>query len=151
MRIRRIARGGRRCAESQEPINTKMKTRMTMKPQNRWLVTFIMIAGASCVGVVSSHAADVTAAQKNYQGFCAACHGNSGGGNGLVGASLTVKPMNFDDCAAMGRISDDTLFKAIKSGGKAVGKSPQMPAVGAAFNDSQIHDLVAYVRRFCKK
>jgi mono/diheme cytochrome c family protein len=122
-----------------------------MKLKNSWLLTFAMIVTVAFVGSVSSYAADLTAARTNYQSFCAACHGKTGEGNGLSGVSLEVKPMDFDDCAAMAKLSDDTLFKAIKSGGRAVGKSPQMPAAGAAFNDSQIHDLVAYVRSFCKK
>ena len=124
---------------------------MKVKPKTHRLLMLLTVAAAIGVGGMSSHAADLAGAQKSFQGFCAACHGISGKGDGPAGASLPVKPMDFDDCSAMTKVSDTTMFTAIKSGGRAVGKSPEMPAAGAAFNDTQIHDLVAYVRSFCKK
>lgn len=124
---------------------------MKVKPKTHRLLVLLTVAAAIGAGGLSCRAADLAAAQKSFQGFCAACHGTSGKGDGPAGVSLAVKPMNFDDCSAMTKISDTTLFTAIKSGGKAIGKSPEMPAAGAAFNDTQIHDLVAYVRSFCKK
>ena len=51
----------------------------------------------------------------------------------------------------MGKISDDTMFNVIKNGGAAVGLSKDMQAWNAGFADDEIHDLVAYVRTFCKK
>ncbi len=51
----------------------------------------------------------------------------------------------------MGKISDDTLFKAIKDGGAAVGLPPDMPGWGQGLDDNQIHAMVSYLRDFCKK
>lgn len=124
---------------------------MKAKPEHHRLLMALTVVAAIGVGGLSCHAADLAAAQKSFQGFCASCHGVSGKGDGPAGASLPVKPMDFDNCAAMAKLSDATLFTAIKSGGKSVGKNPAMPAAGAAFSDAQIHDLVAYVRSFCKK
>jgi mono/diheme cytochrome c family protein len=44
-----------------------------------------------------------------------------------------------------------TLFKAIKDGGASVGLSSEMPSWSSAFDDDEIHGLVAYIRSFCKK
>jgi mono/diheme cytochrome c family protein len=51
----------------------------------------------------------------------------------------------------MGKITDETLFNAIKNGGASVGLSKDMQAWSTGFGDDEIHDLVAYVRAFCKK
>jgi mono/diheme cytochrome c family protein len=46
----------------------------------------------------------------------------------------------------MGKLSDEHLFRVIKEGGAAVGKSPLMAPWGGTLGDPQIHDLVAFVR-----
>jgi mono/diheme cytochrome c family protein len=86
-----------------------------------------------------------------YRIYCSRCHGEKGAGDGPSASSLATKPQSFTDCAAMGKISDDTLFKAIKDGGAAVGLPPDMPAWGQGLDDNQIHAMVSYLRDFCKK
>jgi mono/diheme cytochrome c family protein len=97
------------------------------------------------------HAADMAAAKQNYDTFCVKCHGPGGKGDGTAAATLSTNPRNFTDCAAMGKISDDTLFNVIKNGGASAGLSSDMQAWSSGFEDGEIHDLVAYVRTFCKK
>jgi mono/diheme cytochrome c family protein len=46
----------------------------------------------------------------------------------------------------MNALSNEHLFKVIKEGGAAVGKSPLMAPWGGALSDDQIRDVVAYVR-----
>ena len=96
-------------------------------------------------------AADMAAAKQNYDSFCMKCHGAEGKGDGPAASTLATSPRNFTDCAKMGAISDDTLFNVIKNGGGSVGLSKDMQAWSSGFEDSEIHDLVAYVRTFCKK
>ena len=96
-----------------------------------------------------ARAADLAAAKDNYEAFCVLCHGDTGKGDGPRGAA--VKARDFTDCAAMSKISDDTMFNVIKNGGPAAGLSKAMQPWGSGFEDSDIRDLVAYVRTFCKK
>ncbi|HUO06110.1 MAG TPA: cytochrome c [Candidatus Binataceae bacterium] len=96
-------------------------------------------------------AADMAAAKQNYDTFCVKCHGAAGKGDGPGAAALSTHPRDFTDCAAMAKISDDTLFNVIKNGGASAGLSPDMQAWSSGFEDGEIHDLVAYVRTFCKK
>ena len=96
-------------------------------------------------------AADMAAAKQSYDTFCVKCHGPGGKGDGPGAATLSVSPRNFTDCATMGKITDDTLFNVIKNGGASVGLSKDMQAWSTGFADDEIHDLVAYVRSFCKK
>jgi len=94
-----------------------------------------------------------TAAQEELQFkiYCARCHGETGHGDGTDGQALKAHPRNFTDCAKMATISDDTMFKATKGGGAAVGLSDEMPAWGSTFSDEEVHALMKYVRQFCKK
>lgn len=94
--------------------------------------------------------ADLAAAKQNYDSFCSRCHGESGKGDGPAAATLKTKPRDFAECARMATLTDDTLFKTIKDGGGAVGLSADMPAWKEGFEDSEIKDLVAFVRSFCK-
>jgi cytochrome c553 len=110
------------------------------------MVSALLIAGSS-----PATAADMAAAKDNYNTFCVKCHGATGKGDGAGAAALSTHPRDFTDCAKMSKISDDTLFKVIKDGGASVGLSPDMQAWSSGFEDGEIHDLVAFVRTFCKK
>lgn len=81
-----------------------------------------------------------------YKQLCASCHGPDGKGSGPAAAALPVKPADHTNAAVMGKISDAELFKAIKEGGQAVGKSAAMPPWGGTLKDEQIRALVAHVR-----
>ena len=111
-----------------------------------------VIATALILGVVTlARAADMAAAKQNYETFCVKCHGTAGKGDGPAAATLSTHPRDYTDCAKMAQESDDKLFNVIKNGGKANGLSADMQAWSSGFSDDEIHDLVAYVRTFCKK
>jgi hypothetical protein len=46
----------------------------------------------------------------------------------------------------MNPLTDEHLFKTIKLGGQAVGKSPLMAPWGGSLSDAQIIDVIAFVR-----
>jgi mono/diheme cytochrome c family protein len=50
----------------------------------------------------------------------------------------------------MKALTDDHLFKVIKDGGAAVGKSPLMAPWGGQLKDPEIWDVVAYIRSLAK-
>jgi len=109
------------------------------------------VIAALAIALVPVARADMSSAQKNYQTFCSKCHGDTGKGDGGTAATLSIKPRDFTDCARMQKLSDDTLFNVIKNGGKVNGLSGDMQAWSDGFDDSEIKDLVAYERTFCKK
>lgn len=82
--------------------------------------------------------------------YCAACHGEDGRGDGPVAARLArdhgVTPADLTTSAFQQRSSDGGLAKAIREGGRGVHRSQYMPAWGMTLNESQIQDLVAFVR-----
>ena len=91
-------------------------------------------------------AADPARGATHYQTLCASCHGPRGAGDGPAGQALDPRPARHDDGAYMNALSNEHLFKVIKEGGAAVGKSPLMAPWGGALSDEQIRDVVAFVR-----
>lgn len=110
------------------------------------LLFTVALGGLALGGGVASAQDDMT-----YKIYCSRCHGDEGHGDGADGATLKAHPRDFTDCAAMGKISDDTMFKAIKNGGAAAGVSGDMPAWGGGLSDDDIHGVMKYVRHFCQK
>ncbi|RIL00867.1 MAG: hypothetical protein DCC71_18340 [Proteobacteria bacterium] len=85
-----------------------------------------------------------------YATNCASCHGPGGDGDGPASAALEPKPAKHSDGAYMNALSNEHLFKVIKEGGPAVGKSPLMAPWGGTLTDAQIWDLVAFTRSLAK-
>ena len=81
-----------------------------------------------------------------YAANCASCHGLKGAGDGPAGVALEPKPARHNDGAYMNALTNEHLFKVIKEGGPAVGKSPLMAPWGGVLSDAQIWDVIAFVR-----
>lgn len=86
-----------------------------------------------------------------YRVYCTQCHGQEGNGRGVNAPAMSVLPRDHTDRGEMSARTDEDLFKAIHSGGKAVNKSILMPNWDGNLNDAEINDLVAYLRELCCK
>lgn len=84
-----------------------------------------------------------------YQTYCVQCHGLKQNGSGINLPALSVRPRDHTDAKAMGDTPDDELFKAIKEGGLAVNKSILMPTWSGVLTDTQITEMVKYLREIC--
>lgn len=84
-----------------------------------------------------------------YARHCAACHGDSGHGDGWNAANLGVTPTVHADAEAMSKRPDDTLYDGIAAGGFILDKSPLMPAFGELLEPPQIRALVSHIRSLC--
>src|ERR1700730_1804151 len=80
--------------------------------RNSFLATLMAIVAILAAIRVPARA---DSAQDNYTAYCAKCHGREGHGDGPSAASLATKPQDYTDCAAMQKISDDTMFKCMSS------------------------------------
>ena len=90
--------------------------------------------------------ADAKLGKANYQIHCASCHGETGEGDGPVAQALSPKPARHTDGAYMNPLTDTYLFKVIKFGGAAVGKSSMMAPLGGSLSDQQIRNVIAFIR-----
>lgn len=91
---------------------------------------------------------DAARGEAQFKTLCVSCHGEKGDGTGAAAAALTPKPTNFGDAANAERLTDEWVYKMVKNGGAANGKSPMMVAWSGALNDQQIRDVAAYVLKF---
>jgi mono/diheme cytochrome c family protein len=89
---------------------------------------------------------DAAKGQPLYVNLCASCHGERGDGDGPLAAALSPHPARHSDGAYMNALSDEHLFRVIKEGGPAVGKSPLMAPWASALRDDQIRDVIAFIR-----
>jgi cytochrome c oxidase cbb3-type subunit III len=93
-----------------------------------------------------STAEDQSEGKKLYQTYCTGCHGASGRGDGPAAKTLPVKPADHTDGKKMSQYSNERLVTVISKGGASVGRSSQMPAWGAVLKETQIQEVVAYIR-----
>lgn len=77
---------------------------------------------------------------------CRECHGKLGNGDGPMASMFEPPPRNFDCELTMSAIPDGQLYWIIKDG--SIGTS--MPAFDK-LNDTQIWQLVMYIRSFANK
>jgi cytochrome c553 len=91
---------------------------------------------------------DATKGQATFNSQCAACHGEKGLGDGAASAALTPKPTNFTDPANADRLTPEYVYRTVKEGGAAVGRSPLMVAWAESLNDQELRDVAAYVLQF---
>ncbi|MFQ5912457.1 MAG: c-type cytochrome [Nitrospinota bacterium] len=115
---------------------------------------FSLAAAAVALALTASQAAaqkaDVQAGKQKYLQFCASCHGTTGKGDGPAAAALDPKPRDHTDAKYMKNLKDEEIFKIIKEGGPAVGKSPLMPPWGGALSDQDIRNISAHIRTLTK-
>lgn len=84
-----------------------------------------------------------------YARHCAACHGETGGGDGWNAPRLPVPPTVHADAELMGRRPDDTLYDGIAAGGYVLDRSSRMPPFSELLSHVQIRALVAHIRTLC--
>lgn len=112
------------------------------------LALIIGLAAAPALAADFELKGDAAKGETHYKSLCVACHGEKGDGNGPAGAALTPKPTNFTDAANADRLTDEWIYKMVKNGGAANGKSAMMVAWSGALNEQQLRDVSAYVAKF---
>jgi mono/diheme cytochrome c family protein len=112
----------------------------------RFLAALALAVGPLLVASAGAGPArDVGHGKDLFLRYCSGCHGVDGRGE-----AKTFQP-NVGNLAVkelMDQLSDEYLFTAIKKGGAAVGKNAAMPAWQQQLDDSQIWDIVGFVRTF---
>lgn len=90
-----------------------------------------------------------TLAKNQFDTYCMPCHGASGKGDGIAGASLNPKPRDWTDATWQDSVDDAHIAKTIAEGGPSVGLSPLM-APNPTYKDNKevIAALVEIVRGY---
>jgi plastocyanin/mono/diheme cytochrome c family protein len=101
-------------------------------------VAYLWLGGAQ-----APTAAARSAAATLYAKNCAACHGDSGNGQGFDAGSTPVAPPAFDDAQRMMNRRGDVLYAKIRRGGMGTG----MPNFGTLFSPEETWALVDHLWR----
>ena len=113
---------------------------------NKYGVAVLATAAVVLSGMASpAESVDVEAGKALYEQRCAPCHGPDGKANTPTAQALQPPPRDHTDGAYMNALTDSHLFRVIKEGGPAVGKSPIMPPQ-LDLKDDQLNDIVAFLR-----
>lgn len=104
------------------------------------MIIGIIIAVAALVSVQADTAAI-------YKKQCVKCHGADGKGKMKMGKKLKAK--DYTDAKVLEKMTDESMFKAIKEGLKVDGKTKMKPAKDVT--DADVKALVAHMRAFSKK
>jgi hypothetical protein len=80
---------------------------------------------------------------------CAACHGSDGRGASVARTGLTIKLLDFTDCARTNREPDHDWHAVIAEGGPARGFDRLMPAFGEILSANEQEAVLSYARGFC--
>lgn len=110
------------------------------------LLTAAVLVSASAFAADTK--GDPAKGETHYKTLCVSCHGEKGDGNGPAGAALTPKPTSFTDPANADRLTEDYVYKMVKEGGAANGKSPLMVAWAGVLKEDQLRDVTAFVLKF---
>src|SRR5437667_58426 len=107
----------------------------TLSPEDRWAV-------ASYVATLRADDAMVREGEGLHAAQCASCHGATGGGDGPLAKSLSVRPPALSDLAVLGRFTDQELTRLILQGRPGT----PMPGFVRTLDPGQVASLVAFLR-----
>jgi mono/diheme cytochrome c family protein len=83
-----------------------------------------------------------------YQHYCLTCHGETGAGDGFNAFNLDPRPRDLSDPAFQKKKTDGELADAIRRGGTGIGLSSLMPPWGRTLSNSDVDNVIRYVRTF---
>jgi cytochrome c6 len=105
-------------------------------------IHFSILALVLAVVVMAPSAVQAQSAAATYKAKCAGCHGADGKANTGPAKALGAHDFGSDEVTKM---SDADLIAIITAG------KNKMPAYGKSLKDTEIKDLVAYVRELGKQ
>ena len=122
----------------------------------RQLATFLAAMLIAALPLAAHAAGDAAAGKAKFDLFCASCHGAGGVGDGPAAPKdpaprdFTKGEFKYDADKDGNPGSDADLALIIKNGAAAYGGSPLMVGWGAALQEADVQNLIAFVRSLKK-
>ena len=112
------------------------------------MTVFLRFIAIACALPLLATGAAAAEARDNYKKHCTSCHGPDGKAQTRLGRKSGAKDLS--DKTALGKLSDEEVFKTIKFGRKNEKGEEKMEPFAAEMSDAEITALVAYVRTLAK-
>jgi cytochrome c6 len=125
------------CPDRTFATRTEWSLKMTSRN-----IQLLVVATVLAFVLTSASALRAQNAESTYKAKCAGCHGADGKGSTGPGKALGVHDFTSETVTKM---SDADLIGAITAG------KDKMPAYGKSLKDTEIKDLVAYIRELGKQ
>jgi high-affinity iron transporter len=106
-----------------------------LSPEDRWAVTAYISTLRATPGAVRE-------GEGLYAVHCAGCHGSTGGGDGALAGTLSVRPPALADLAVQARFSDADLAHVVLQGRAGT----PMPGFAHQLDTAQADAIAAYLR-----
>lgn len=87
---------------------------------------------------------DAKKGEKIYVTYCHLCHGDKGDGTGHIGRGLSTKPVNFTDPKNSSHLTEEFVYRLVKDGAEAHGRTVLMIPWAGVLKDQEIRDVSAY-------
>lgn len=114
---------------------------------NRLTLSFTIVAIITFLNISAVQAEE---AKTNFKFYCAQCHGLEGKGDGPnVTEDFATDPRNFTNADEMNKLTDADIKNVILDGGPSASKSELMPPWGKTLTDTEVDELVKYLRQLC--
>ncbi len=114
---------------------------------NRLTLSFTILAITTYLNISTAQAEE---AKVNFKFYCAQCHGLEGKGDGPnVTEDFATDPRNFTNADEMNKLTDADIKNVILDGGPSASKSELMPPWGKTLTDTEVDELVKYLRQLC--
>lgn len=112
---------------------------------------YLLAISVILMTVAPAFGADVEKGRSTYAQRCAMCHGDKGGGDGPLAATMPegLKPRNLTAGGNKYATDDAKLAEILEKGGAAVGLSPLMPPQ-PDLKGNDLADLIAFVKSLKK-
>jgi len=105
------------------------------------VLSAIILLAAIVLAASLASAQDVANGQKAYTAKCASCHGPDGKGQTAAGKTTKVRDFSLDEV----KKESDAVWTEIVVKGKN-----KMPAYDKKLSDTEVKDVVAYIRTLVK-
>lgn len=101
------------------------------------LIAYLRFLGSSKHGLMG----DPVIGEKLYEQYCQVCHGEEGGGDGIMTTLMKIKPMDHSNPNETDPLSNDEMVEFISEG-----EGDFMPAWKGILSQSEVEALVSYIR-----
>ncbi len=101
----------------------------------------VAVVAVMCLAGASLRAQDTASGEKVFKAKCASCHGPDGKGETAAGKATKARDICSDDV----KKESDAAWTDIITKGKN-----KMPSYTGKISDSDVKDVIAYMRSLCK-